>query len=84
MSAAMTSLKQPCAVIMAGGTGGHIYPGLAVAKDLIAKGWRVHWLGAPASMESRVVPTYGISLELVHFSGVRVKGLRPWSLRRLS
>ena len=87
MSAAMTSLKQPCAVIMAGGTGGHIYPGLAVAKDLIAKGWRVHWLGAPASMESRVVPTHGISLELVHFSGVRGKGLKtlvtaPFKLMR--
>jgi UDP-N-acetylglucosamine--N-acetylmuramyl-(pentapeptide) pyrophosphoryl-undecaprenol N-acetylglucosamine transferase len=60
---------------MAGGTGGHIFPGLAVAQALLEKGWRVHWLGAPDSMESRLVPTRGIPLELVEFSGVRGKGL---------
>ena len=43
--------QQPkCALIMAGGTGGHIFPGLAVAQALRDKGWRVHWLGAPHSM----------------------------------
>lgn len=76
MNATLTSLQKPCALIMAGGTGGHIFPGLAVAKDLIAKGWRVHWLGAPASMEARVVPTHGIPLELVAFAGVRGKGIK--------
>ncbi len=60
---------------MAGGTGGHIFPGLAVAEALRDKGWRVHWLGAPASMESRLVPARGFALELVDFSGVRGKGL---------
>lgn len=60
---------------MAGGTGGHIFPGLAVAEALRAKGWRVHWLGAPESMESRLVPARGFALELVDFSGVRGKGL---------
>lgn len=65
-----------CALIMAGGTGGHIFPGLAVAQALREKGWRVHWLGAPNSMESRLVPPKGFPLETVDFSGVRGKGLR--------
>jgi UDP-N-acetylglucosamine--N-acetylmuramyl-(pentapeptide) pyrophosphoryl-undecaprenol N-acetylglucosamine transferase len=65
---------QPCALVMAGGTGGHIFPGLAVAQALIDKGWRVHWLGAPGSMESRLVPARGIPLETIAFGGVRGKG----------
>ena len=68
-------MSQRVALIMAGGTGGHIFPGLAVAQELRARGWRVHWLGAPASMESRIVPTQGFALELIDFSGVRGKGL---------
>ena len=68
--------KVPCALVMAGGTGGHIFPGLAVAQALRDKGWRVHWLGAPDSMESRLVPPKGFPLEMVNFSGVRGKGLR--------
>jgi len=60
---------------MAGGTGGHIFPGLAVAQALRDKGWRVHWLGAPDSMESRLVPPRGFALETIAFSGVRGKGL---------
>jgi UDP-N-acetylglucosamine--N-acetylmuramyl-(pentapeptide) pyrophosphoryl-undecaprenol N-acetylglucosamine transferase len=67
---------QPCALIMAGGTGGHIFPGLAVAEALRKKGWRVHWLGSPGSMESRLVPPRGIPLELIDFGGVRGKGLK--------
>lgn len=67
---------QRTALIMAGGTGGHIFPGLAVAQALRDKGWRVHWLGAPGSMESRIVPARGIPLELVDFGGVRGKGLK--------
>ncbi len=78
-------MSQRCALIMAGGTGGHIFPGLAVAQALRERGWRVHWLGAPNSMESRLVPARGFALELVDFSGVRGKGLRtlaalPWRL----
>jgi UDP-N-acetylglucosamine--N-acetylmuramyl-(pentapeptide) pyrophosphoryl-undecaprenol N-acetylglucosamine transferase len=81
------STTQKCALIMAGGTGGHIFPGLAVAQALRERGWRVHWLGAPRSMESRLVPPKGFPLELVDFSGVRGKGLRslvalPWRLLR--
>ncbi|MBI5279512.1 MAG: undecaprenyldiphospho-muramoylpentapeptide beta-N-acetylglucosaminyltransferase [Burkholderiales bacterium] len=63
-----------CALVMAGGTGGHIFPGLAVAEGLRELGWRVHWLGAPDSMESRLVPPRGFALETVDFSGVRGKG----------
>ncbi|MBK6004464.1 undecaprenyldiphospho-muramoylpentapeptide beta-N-acetylglucosaminyltransferase [Ramlibacter ginsenosidimutans] len=64
------------ALVMAGGTGGHIFPGLAVAEALRARGWDVHWLGAPDSMESRLVPPRGFPLETVAFGGVRGKGVK--------
>lgn len=64
------------ALVMAGGTGGHIFPGLAVAQALRERGWRVHWLGAPDSMESRLVPARGFALETIAFSGVRGKGIK--------
>jgi UDP-N-acetylglucosamine--N-acetylmuramyl-(pentapeptide) pyrophosphoryl-undecaprenol N-acetylglucosamine transferase len=67
--------RAPCALVMAGGTGGHIFPGLAVAEALRERGWRVHWLGAPNSMESRLVPPCGFALETIDFGGVRGKGL---------
>lgn len=62
------------ALVMAGGTGGHIFPGLAVAEELRARGWRVHWLGAPGSMEEKLVPPRGFAFEPVQFGGVRGKG----------
>ncbi|TAN72368.1 MAG: undecaprenyldiphospho-muramoylpentapeptide beta-N-acetylglucosaminyltransferase [Gallionella sp.] len=62
-------------LIMAGGTGGHIFPALAVADILRAQGWLVTWLGAPGSMEAELVPKHGYSMASVRFSGVRGKGL---------
>ncbi len=68
-------MSAKCALVMAGGTGGHIFPGLAVAEALRDAGWRVHWLGAPDSMESQWIPPRGFAFESVEFGGVRGKGL---------
>ena len=74
------SATQKTALVMAGGTGGHIFPGLAVAQALREQGWNVHWLGAPGSMEERLVPPQGFPLEKIDFSGVRGKGLLTLAL----
>jgi UDP-N-acetylglucosamine--N-acetylmuramyl-(pentapeptide) pyrophosphoryl-undecaprenol N-acetylglucosamine transferase len=76
----MTERQQKCALVMAGGTGGHIFPGLAVAEALRDAGWRVHWLGAPNGMESQLVPPRGFAFESVDFGGVRGKGLKTLAL----
>ena len=62
-------------VVMAAGTGGHVIPGLAVAREMQARGWSVSWLGTPAGMENRLVPPTGIPMDTVAFSGLRGKGL---------
>jgi UDP-N-acetylglucosamine--N-acetylmuramyl-(pentapeptide) pyrophosphoryl-undecaprenol N-acetylglucosamine transferase len=62
-------------LIMAGGTGGHIFPALAVADVLRAEGWQVTWLGAPNSMEAELVPKHGYEVAWVRFSGLRGKGI---------
>ena len=62
-------------VIMAAGTGGHIIPGLAVAKEMQGRGWSVSWLGTTQGMENRLVPPSGIPIERIDFTGLRGKGL---------
>ena len=63
-------------MITTGGTGGHVFPGLAVATKLVARGWRVFWLGTRDGMEARLVPQHGVDFEGVSFRGIRGKGWR--------
>ena len=65
----------PHLVIMAAGTGGHIIPGLAVAREVQHRGWSVSWLGTSTGMENTLVPPTGIALDVLGFSGLRGKGL---------
>ncbi len=62
-------------VIMAGGTGGHIFPALAVAKYLQSEQWTVSWVGTEKGMESKVVPAEGIEIDWVSVAGIRGKGI---------
>lgn len=82
----MSDLRAPV-LIMAGGTGGHIFPGLAVAAALKARDVPVLWLGAEGGMENRIVPEHRVAMRTLHVKGLRGKGLRqrlaaPWMLVR--
>lgn len=61
-------------LIMAGGTGGHVFPALACAREFQARGYSVHWLGTPRGIENELVPAAGLPLHLIQVSGVRGKG----------
>lgn len=63
-------------LIMAAGTGGHIFPGLAIAQTMKARGWQVSWLGTSTGMEVDLVPRHGIEIDKIDFTGLRGKGLQ--------
>jgi UDP-N-acetylglucosamine--N-acetylmuramyl-(pentapeptide) pyrophosphoryl-undecaprenol N-acetylglucosamine transferase len=62
-------------MIMAAGTGGHIFPGIAIAQTMRQRGWEVSWLGTSHGMETELVPKSGIQMDTIEFSGLRGKGL---------
>lgn len=63
-------------MIMAAGTGGHIFPGLAIAQTMRERGWQVSWLGTAHGMERDLVPKHGIEMDVIDFAGLRGKGIK--------
>jgi len=62
-------------LVMAGGTGGHVFPAIAVAQYLQQQGWQICWLGTADRMEAQLVPKHGISIKFIQISGLRGKGI---------
>lgn len=67
-------------MVMAGGTGGHVFPALAVAKEMQAEGAQITWLGTRRGIESRVIPENDIAIEWVSVEGLRGNGMFGWLL----
>lgn len=70
--------QRPTILIMAGGTGGHIFPGIAVAEELVKQGWNVHWLGTAERMEADIVPKHGYPISFINIAGIRNKNWQTW------
>jgi len=68
----------PTVLVMAGGTGGHIFPGIAVADKLKSAGWNVHWLGTAKRMEATLVPEHGYDISFINIAGLRNKHWKEW------
>lgn len=62
-------------LVMAGGTGGHVFPAIAVARELQQQGWEIRWLGTKDRMEADLVPKHGIAIEFIEISGLKGKGI---------
>jgi UDP-N-acetylglucosamine--N-acetylmuramyl-(pentapeptide) pyrophosphoryl-undecaprenol N-acetylglucosamine transferase len=77
---AESKMATKTALIMAAGTGGHIFPGIAIARALEAHGFRIVWLATPEGMEHKLVGKVGYPIEVIAMSGVRAKGLLAWAL----
>lgn len=71
-------------LVMAGGTGGHVMPALAVAERMRRAGWRVVWLGSKDGMEATLIPKHGYEMQWIRFSGVRGKGFMRMALLPLN
>ncbi len=74
----MSDDKRPTLLVMAGGTGGHIFPGIAVAEHLKAQGWHIHWLGTAKRMEADLVPQHGFEISFINIAGLRNKNWQEW------
>ena len=72
---AAVSGEKPLILIMAGGTGGHVFPAIAVAKVLMSRGCAVEWLGTRGRMEEKIVPKNGIKLNFIKVQGLRRNGI---------
>ena len=68
---------KPLVLMLAGGTGGHVYPALAVATELVSRGYPVEWVGTERGLEHRVVPAAGIRLHCLPVRGVQARSVYP-------
>lgn len=73
-----SQMSKKTVLVMAGGTGGHIFPGIAVADELKSQGWNVHWLGTAKRMEASIVPQHGYDISFINIAGIRNKSWQTW------